>query len=227
MSYFNCRLLLRSRYEAAVRDLERAAMGDVAALASIRARCRDWLQSEAFQKWHAGDTGRYTRTEWLKRVEGPSDDASPQAAQAIAEVFIAATCMPEFQAGYWCSQTEVIPPSEVSPNLVPLSDYDGGLFGVLASVNGADFDDFFFGRHFERWAHPEKYGVGSAMFIFDHADLARFRELIAQATDAKCRISYLFFVEPKACIDSRERLAALVERCLSHEDGLLAVEDVE
>jgi hypothetical protein len=216
MSYFNCRLLMGGAYETAVRELERVAAGDAAALAFIRERCRSWLESEAFWKWHSGDLGRYRQTRWRKLVDRLPDHASPDAAQSIADVFIAAACMPEFQAKYGCGQASTVAHADVSPNLVPLGDYDGGLLGILVTASGSFANIFFAG-----FARPQKYGVGAAMVIFDHAELPLLRVFIAQATDDQCRTALV----PEACLDARARLETLVARCLSLENGLLAVED--
>jgi hypothetical protein len=209
MSYFNCRLLLGAPYEAAVHALDRVASGDAITLTSIKERCRNWLASEAFREWHSDFLGSYWHEKWSELIDNLSDNASPEAAKKISEVFIASACMPEFQGSYSCNRV-------VSPNLVPLSDYDGALYGVLADTSRW-FDQLFL----ERLMRPEKYGVGAAMIILNHVDLSRLQVVIAEVADDKCKRVLV----PEACFCARAQLAFLVMRCLSLEDGLLAVED--
>lgn len=217
MSYFSCRLLVASTYRAAVGNLERAANGDTRALEYIREHCRNWLRSGAFLRWHSGPLGGIIQEKWLKLVDQLPDAASPEAAESISKVFIASTCMPEFQASYMCnSQPGRIDHSDISPNIVSLADFDGGLFGVLVAANRS-FEEFFF----ERFSRPEKYGVGEAMIIFDHGDLLQLRAVVEHASDEKFRAVLV----PEACLEARSRLISLIARCLSSEDMLLAVED--
>jgi hypothetical protein len=153
--------------------------------------------------------GSYWHEKWSELIDNLSDNASPEAAKKISEVFIASACMPEFQGSYSCNRV-------VSPNLVPLSDYDGALYGVLAD-SIRRFDQLFL----ERLMRPEKYGVGAAMIILNHVDLSRLQVVIAEVADDKCKRVLV----PEACFCARAQLAFLVMRCLSLEDGLLAVED--
>lgn len=110
---FDCRLLVSREYETAVRDLERVAGGDDSALRSIQTRCREELVRGTFARWHASAIGLYLQKRWPEIVNGLPSRAGVEAAESIAEVFIALACMPEFQAAYEYG-------TKVSPNLVVL-----------------------------------------------------------------------------------------------------------
>jgi hypothetical protein len=203
----DCRLLLGRSYGAAVRELERVAAGDDAALRSIQARCRELLERGTFARWHSSSIGPYVQRRWGEIVNGASR-ASAEAAQGVSEVFIALACMPEFQMAYEYG-------TEPSPNLVVLAESDGGLYDLLCDVDRW-FNDLFIER-FPR--SPAKYAVGNAMIILDRADLGRLEKAIGKVTDEMCAKA----LAPDACRITRARLTSLVDRCLSLEDGMLAV----
>jgi hypothetical protein len=207
---FECRLLLGGGYEAAVRDLERVACGEHAALRSIHERLREELERGTFTRWHSPSIGLYLQEEWRRTVDDLPSRASPEAAERISELFIALVCMPDYQMAYEYG-------TDASPNLVVLAESDGGLYGALA-----DADRWFNHLFFERFPRSRvKYAVGRAMIVLDRADLERLQEAIGKVTDEACRNARA----PDGCRDARTRLASLVERCLAVDDGLLAVSE--
>lgn len=110
--------------------------------------------------------------------------------------------MPEFQMAYEYGL-------EKSPNLVTLAEYDGGLYGLLCTADPW-FDDLFLSR-FPR--SSLKYKVGRSMILLDRADLLRLERTLSTVAF------------PKACQAAKSRLMALVDRCLSADNGVLAVSE--
>lgn len=207
---FDCRLLVSREYETAVRDLERVAGGDDSALRSIQTRCREELVRGTFARWHASAIGLYLQKRWPEIVNGLPSRAGVEAAESIAEVFIALACMPEFQAAYEYG-------TKVSPNLVVLAESDGGLYGVLCNA-----DRWFSELLIERFSRSTvKYPVGRAMIILDRLDLRHLEVAIGKVTDEMCRKA----LAPDVCRSTCARLALLVGRCLREDDGVLAVSE--
>jgi hypothetical protein len=141
-------------------------------------------------------------------VNGLPARASAEAVESIAEVFIALTCMPEYQMAYEYG-------TEWSPNLVVLGESDGGLYGVLGGA------DPWFSRLLDsRFPRSRvKYPVGESMIVLDRADVKLLEAAIGKVTDEMCANAPW----PEPCRNTRARLASLVGRCISQKDTTLAV----
>ncbi len=208
MTQFHCYLLLGEKYQAAVCELDRVAAGDDVALHSALTCCREYLGGESFLRWHSAPIrGPYLLKDWTDLLDNLPSRASAEVAKRIAEIFLPASCMPEYQIAHSYGQ-------EQSPNLVCLADGDGGFYEVLAKL-----DPWFNNLIFERFAETAKYAVGNAMIVLDRSDLARLEQSIAKVSDELCETAWA----PQWCRVARDRLASLVGRCLAVEDGLLAV----
>ena len=211
---FDCRLLLLPAYERAVRDLERVAQGDEAALRGLERRCQSALLEGAFQRWNPS-----LGTDWLEALAPPGGKPSAAVAAQLAEAVIALGCMPAFQMHYVQSFDASLGriASDESPNLVVLAEDDGGLYRVLGDVDS--WFTLLFSQRFP--TAKQRYAVGRAMIVLDRSDLERLAGALGNATPEACRRAH----DPEVCLATRARLDALVGRCLATEGGALAVSE--
>jgi len=205
---FECRLLLKSEYQSAVRGLERVEAGDAHALKAIQDRCRGLAERDSFKKWHTAMG--YLYRQWVKKINSFPTHASKEVAREISEMFIALAAMPDYQMSYYDSD-------ELSPNLVVIGEDDGGLYAVLADADSW-FDRLFFERYPQSSA---RFGVGRAMIVLDREDTARFNKVVKSISREQCDQAR----SPEACWKTRGRLLRLLEKCLELEDGQIAVSE--
>jgi hypothetical protein len=163
---FEIRALAEAPYRDVVELLDRAGNGDRSSFDVLRRRARGALDDPGLQVRNAYSGVLHVWRAWLDEVS-----PAPGAVAKLAEIVVAACCLPEFQLA------DLAGPQRAA-TLAVLGDDDGGLFGVLTER----------AAWFEPWLvmglqqRAERHGYGRPMFRMAPDDRARLAgELVGLA----------------------------------------------